>query len=360
VEAAAAVVDVAAVVDGGKSVMIEGKIMKSKSSNYIRNWLIFAALFTALFCLPAILSGATWQASEQDAVAQKGFKKPKEAAEALVIAAEKFDVPALLEILGPDGKDLVSSQDTVQDKKTSQAFAALAREKQSVAKDPYDKDRYILSVGNKGWPLPIPIVKRSGKWFFDSKAGHDEILFRRIGTNELNAIEVCHGYVEAQLEYASTIHDNTGIHQYAQKIVSTPGKQDGLYWENADGTPGGPISKGVAKAIEEGYSLSPGSSFSGYHFKILKGQGPAALPLGELDYVIKGMMIGGFALVAVPAEYRVTGVQTFIISHDGIVYQKDLGPDSLNIVKQMERYDPDSTWTRTDDQWKAEDLQAEN
>jgi hypothetical protein len=328
--------------------MTEGKIMKSKSSIHIEKKLVLVILMAALFCLPAILSGATQQSSEQAAIAQKGFAKPKQAAEALIQAAEKFDVPALLEMLGPDGKDLVSSKDPVQDKNRLLAFAELAREKLSVSKDPSDKNRQILSVGKQDWPLPIPIVKREGKWYFDSKAGHDEILYRRIGANELNAIEMCRGYVEAQKEYASTIHDNSGINQYAQKIISSPGKQDGLYWENADGTPGGPISKGVAKAIEEGYTM--GSGYSGYFYRVLKGQGPAA-PLGELDYVIKGMMIGGFALVAVPVEYRVTGVQTFIISHDGIVYQKDLGPDSINIVKQMERYNPDSTWTRTDDQW---------
>jgi len=330
--------------------MTEETNMKPKSSIHTKSRIVIAVLVAALFCLPAILSGATQQSSEQATVVQKGFAKPKEAAEALIKAAETFDVPALLEIFGPEGKDLVTSQDPVQDKNISVAFAAAAREKQSVAKDPSDKSRYILSVGNQEWPLPIPIVKRSGKWYFDSKAGHDEILYRRIGANELNAITVCRGFVEAQLEYASTIHDNSGFHQYAQKLLSAPGKQDGLCWENADGTPGGPISNGVAKAIEEGYSLSPGSVYSGYYFKLLKGQGPDA-PMGELDYIIKGMMIGGFALVAVPAEYRVTGVQTFMVNHDGIVYQKDLGPDSINIVKQMERYNPDKTWTRTDDQW---------
>ena len=330
--------------------MTEEMTMKSKSSIHMKNILVLAVLVAALICLPSIMSGATQQSSEQAAVAQKGFAKPKEAAEALVKAAENFDVPALLEILGPDGKDLVSSEDPVGDKKISLAFAALAREKQSVSKDPSDKNRYILSVGDQDWPMPIPIVKRSGKWFFDSKAGRDEILYRRIGTNELNAIEVCRGFVEAQLEYASTIHDDSGIRQYAQKLLSTPGKQDGLYWENADGTPGGPIGKGVAKAIEEGYSLSPGSAYSGYYFRLLKGQGPDA-PMGELDYIIKGMMIGGFALIAVPAEYGVTGIQTFIVSHDGIVYQKDLGPDSINIARQIERYNPDKTWTRTEDQW---------
>jgi hypothetical protein len=326
------------------------KIMKSKSSTHIEERIVLALLVVALFCLPAILSGATQQSGENATVAQKGFAKPKEAAAALIKAAENFDVPALLEILGPDGKDLVSSQDAVQDKNYSVEFAAMAHKKQSVAKSHFDEDRYILSVGIQDWPLPIPIVKRSGKWYFDSKAGHDEMIYRRIGTNELNAIEVCLGFVEAEQEYASSIHDNSGIHQYALKLISTPGKQDGLYWVNADGTPGGPISEGIANAIEKGYSLSPGSAYSGYYFHVLKGQGPAA-PMGELDYMIKGMMIGGFALVATPAEYRVTGVQTFIVSHNGIVYQKDLGPDSLNIFRQMEVYNPDKTWTRTDDQW---------
>ena len=330
--------------------MIEEKTMKAKSSTHMENKFVFAVLIVALFCLPALLSGATQQSGEQAAVAQKGFDKPKQAVEALIKASETFDLPALLEILGPDGEDLVSTQDPVLDKKNSVEFAAKAREKQSLSKDPFDKNRYILSVGNQAWPIPIPIVKRSGKWYFDSKAGHDEVLFRRIGENELDVLEICRGFVEAQKEYASSIHDNSGMHQYAQKLISTPGKQDGLYWENADGTPGGPIAKGVAKAIEDGYSMSGGSSFHGYYFRLLKGQGPAA-PMGELNYLIKDMMIGGFALVAVPAEYRVTGVQTFIVSSDGIVYQKDLGADSLNIFKQMELYNPDSTWTRTDDQW---------
>ena len=192
----------------------------------------------------------------------------------------------------------------------------------SVSVDPKNQARAILLVGNDDWPFPVPIVKKGGKWHFDSKEGHDEILFRRIGANELDAIQICRGFVEAQEEYASEIHDNSGVNQYAQKIFSTPGKKDGLYWKNADGTSGGPISEAVARAIEEGYTANKGSGYHGYYFKVLKGQGPAA-PLGQLDYVIKGIMIGGFALVAVPAEYRVTGVKTFIVSYDGIVYEKD-------------------------------------
>ena len=199
--------------------------------------------------------------------------------------------------------------------------------------------------------MPVPLIKRNGKWYFEAKSGRQEILFRRIGANELDAIQVCRGFVDAQNEYALQIHDDSGVNQYAQRIFSTPGKQDGLYWQNPDGTSGGPIGDAVAKALEEGYSIGK-SGFHGYYFKILKGQGPAA-PLGRLDYVIEGIMIGGFALVAVPAEYRVTGVKTFIVSNDGIVYQKDLGPDSLNIVKKMDLYNPDSTWHATGDGWPA-------
>jgi hypothetical protein len=193
-------------------------------------------------------------------------------------------------------------------------------------------------------------VKVAGKWYFDSKAGRDEVLFRRVGANELDAIDVCHGFVDAQKEYALDVHDASGAHQYAQRIISTPGKQDGLYWTNPDGTAGGPIGEEVAKAIDEGYDLDKMAAYHGYYFHVLKGQGPAA-PLGQMDYVIEGLMIGGFALVATPAEYGVTGVMTFIISHDGIVYQKDLGPDSLALARKIERYNPDKTWHRTNDQW---------
>ncbi len=316
---------------------------------------VLSVLLAALLCSPALLSPAAPQSNQKATAAQpaqKMFATPQEAATALIQALGDFDVTALKEILGPDSEDLVSSRDPVQDKKNAVQFATRAREKESVSVDPSNASRATLSVGNDDWPLPIPIVKKGGKWYFDTKAGRNEILIRRIGTNELNAIELCHGFVEAEKEYALTIHDDSGINQYAQRLISTPGKQDGLYWENADGTPGGPISKIVAKAIEEGYTLSKGSAYSGYYFKLLKGQGPAA-PLGELDYMIKGMMIGGFALVAVPAEYRVTGVKTFIVSNDGIVYQKDLGPNSLEIAKKMERYNPDKTWQRTDDEWPA-------
>ncbi len=237
----------------------------------------------------------------------------------------------------------------MHDKSNAQAFAKEASAKNSIEISKSNPNRATIIVGEEEWPAPIPIVKKGGKWYFNTKEGRQEVLFRRIGANELDAITVCHGYVSAQREYASEVHDDSGINQYAQKILSTPGKQDGLFWKNADGTPAGPIGEAVANALEEGYSTGK-SGFHGYYFKILKGQGPAA-PNGAINYVIEGVMIGGFALVAVPAEYRVTGVKTFIVNYDGIVYQKDLGPDSLNIVKAMELYNPDKTWQQTDDQW---------
>jgi hypothetical protein len=297
----------------------------------------------------ALTARANAQAASQ--TAGQGFATPKEAAKALIQAASNYDVPALLKILGQDGEDLVESADTVGDKNRAERFAVLAKEKMEVLTDPTNKARATVTVGNDEWPLPIPIVLRNGKWYFNTKAGHDEILRRRIGSNELDAITICRGYVEAQEDYAETIHDNSGVNQYAQKIISSPGKQDGLAWQNADGTWGGPVGEAVAKAIAQGYSdTERRDPFHGYYFKVLRGQGPSAR-LGQLDYVINGAMIGGFALVAWPAEYRVTGVQTFIVSYDGVVYQKDLGPDTAKIASAMERYDPDKTWHETDDDW---------
>ena len=292
--------------------------------------------------------------AQSTAPQQKTFDTPDQAANALIKAAEAHDNAALLELFGPDGKDLISSGDSVQDKNYLSAFAANAKSKQSVSIDPKNSARAILSVGNAGWPLPVPIVKIKGKWRFDSKAGVKELLHRRIGSNELDAIQVCRGFVEAQMEYAALAREYTGTAQYAQRIISSPGKRDGLYWQNADGTPGGPISEVIAKAIEEGYAPSARSGYHGYYFKVLKGQGPAAR-MGQLDYVIKGIMIGGFALIAVPAEYGVSGVKTFMVSQDGIVYEKDLGPESRTIATNLERYNPDKTWHRTDDEWPVED-----
>jgi hypothetical protein len=278
---------------------------------------------------------------------QKTFATTQQAVDTLIQAIASNDVAALNEIFGPDGKDFVSTGDDTQDKNARSSFTKLAAEKKHIDTDPHNANRAFLSVGAEDWPFPVPLVKQSTKWHFDSKAGHDEILARLIGGNELDAIDICRGYVEAQKEYASEKHDGSAINQYAEKIISTPGKQDGLFWRNPDGSTGGPIGEAIAKVLEEGYK-SKSEPYHGYHFKILKGQGPAA-PLGELDYKVGDVMIGGFALVAWPAEYRVSGVQTFIVGYNGVVYQKDLGPDTAKIASEMERYNPDKTWKITTD-----------
>lgn len=321
--------------------------------------------------LPGVAAAQSQAAAPPSAQGPQAFDTPQQAADAVIKAAGDYDVPQLMAIFGPDGEDFVSGGDPVQAKNNAIDFAKKAQAKNSIVMEPSKPgqpvnivgqstgssttataptaNRAIIVVGEDEWPFPVPLIKKNGKWYFDAKAGRQNILYRRIGANELDALAVCRGYVSAQLEYASEIHDDSGVNQYAQKIFSTPGKQDGLYWTNADGTSAGPIGDIVAKALEEGYSIGKGG-YHGYYFKILKGQGPNA-PNGAINYVIEGIMIGGFALVAVPAEYRVTGVNTFIVNYDGVVYQKDLGPNSLEIVQKMELYNPDKTWKPTYDAW---------
>jgi len=326
--------------------------MKSKPTATIKTIGPRFLLLIALFCIATTFSKAAQQPQQKASAplqAQKTFATPQQASEALIQATETFNLPALKEILGTAGEDLVSSEDPVQDKNLAAAFATKAQEKNQITLDPKNSGRAILSVGSDDWPLPIPLVKKEGKWYFDTKAGREEILFRRIGANELDAIQICRGYVEAQREYALEKHDNAEVNQFAQRIISTPGKHDGLAWRDTDGTLGGPLAEGVAKAIEQGYT-DKGRPYHGYYFKILKGQGPAA-PLGQLDFVVNGAMIGGFALAAAPADYQITGVKTFLVSYSGVVYQKDLGPDTLRVFKDMKLYNPDKTWEPTDDNW---------
>jgi hypothetical protein len=327
--------------------------MKSKA-NIMTSSKFFVIAYAILNCifLALISQAAPKQKQESTPSAsqpqQKQFETPKEAADALIQVAGNFDAAAAKEILGPDSDDIIASEDPVQDKNRATAFAEKAKEKNSIEMDKKDSNRAILLVGNDDFPLPIPIVKRKGKWSFDTKVGREEILNRRIGANELNAIQVCRGFVEAQKDYAAEKHDDSKVNQYAQRIISTPGKHDGLAWQNPDGTWGGPVGEEAAKALEEGYSVGQSKPYHGYYFKVLKGQGPAA-PLGQVDFVVKDAMIGGFALAAAPAQYRVTGVQTFMVSHDGVVYEKDLGPDTLKIFQGMDRYNPDNTWKVTED-----------
>lgn len=299
---------------------------------------------TILSGLVCVVSAVAQQPAGKapDTAGARMFDTPQQAADALVAAAEQFDVPALTQIFGPAGKEIIFTGEAPQDRKHAADFAAEAGRKTNVSVDPKTGNRAFLLVGNEEWPFPVPLVRSGTKWFFDSKAGRQELLYRRIGSNELDAIEICRGYVEAQQEYAEQQRAINDVSQYAQRIVSTPGKQDGLAWQNPDGTWGGPVGKNIARAIDEGY-LSGSEQYHGYLFKIMKGQGPSA-PLGEMDFVVRGVMIGGFALVAAPAEYGVTGVRTFIVSHDGVVYENDLGPDTLDQFRRMERFDPDKSW----------------
>ena len=330
--------------------------MKSISANKNLLGLAWAVSAIAMACLsvPALLTAQQPEAKEAPpaaaatspaapAAGARTFDSPQQAADALINAAEQWDETTLIEIFGPGGDDIVLTGETAQDRQRATDFAAEAREKKTVSVDPKTGNRAFLIVGNEEWPFPVPIVKAGNKWHFDAAAGIQELLYRRIGANELDAIQICHGYVEAQEDYAMQPREGYNVNQYAQRIISTPGTQDGLAWRNADGAWEGPIGEKIAEAIEQGYS-NRSEPYHGYFFKVLKGQGPDA-PLGQMDYVVKGVMIGGFALVAAPAEYRVTGVQTFIVSNDGVVYQKDFGPTTLDEFKKMELFNPDKSWT---------------
>jgi len=274
--------------------------------------------------------------------APRSFSSPRQAAEALVAAASNQDVPALIAIFGAEGSALVNSGDEIQDKSDRARFAELAHEKQDVVIDPKNRQLATVVVGNDAWPFPVPLAEKGAKWSFATKRGLTEVLDRRIGSNELDAIEICRGYVEAQKEYAEKDRNGDEVPEYAQKVISTAGKRDGLVWRNPDGSLGGPIAQVIAEAIAEGYS-DKSKLYHGYHFRILKRQGPHA-PLGAMDYVIKGKMIGGFALLAWPAEYAVSGVKTFVVGYDSVVYEKDLGPHTANVVAKIDRYDPDKSW----------------
>jgi Protein of unknown function (DUF2950) len=353
------VADVGAVEEAEDKPTIDGeKTMKTKLNTMTSSKmmvLVAAILISGVLALTSVAAPEKKEAARKQEAAQgtpqpgqKQFDTAKQAADALIQVAGNFDVAAAKEILGPDGEDIISSEDPVMDKNRATEFANKAKEKTSVEIEKKNPNHAILLVGNDEFPLPIPIVKQSGKWFFDTKVGREEILNRRVGANELNAIEICRGFVDAQHEYAMDKHDDSKVNQYAQHILSTPGKHDGLAWQNADGTWEGPVGEEVAKALQEGYKAERGTPYHGYYFKVLKGQGPDA-PMGEMDFVVGGAMIGGFALAAAPAEYRVTGVQTFIVGPDGVVYEKDLGPDTLKTFQSMDRYNPDKTWKVTED-----------
>jgi hypothetical protein len=279
------------------------------------------------------------------ASAQQSFKTVEEAADALVSAARAGDRRGLLTVLGRNGAEIVSSGDAVADAATRQQFVAAYDAKHELAMEGADKA--VLIIGRDDWPFPIPLVRRDGAWQFDTAAGREEILYRRIGRNELSTIQTCLAYVDAQNEYAEKGIAGNGVH--AQRIVSRPGRKDGLYWPAQTGADESPLGELAAAAAAEGYRAGQQPMpYHGYYYRILTRQGANA-PGGALDYIVGGKMIGGFALVAYPAEYGNSGVMTFLVNHQGVVYQKDLGPNTARIAARMTTFNPDTTWQRVDD-----------
>jgi len=287
-----------------------------------------------------MLAGAACWATEQ-----KTFATPAEAVHALMAATEAGDQDALLAIFGDDGKELVDSGDAVQDKAGREAFVKAYKRKHAIVR--VDENTRTLQVGAKDWQLPIPIVQQDGKWRFDTAAGKQELLYRRIGSNELGAIAACRGFIAAQTDYASVGHDGLPAGIYARRIVSEPGKQNGLYWEAKEGEAESPLGPFMAEASDEGYSNRK-DPYHGYYYRILKAQGSAA-PGGAKSYLDGDVLKGGVALVAYPAQYRSSGVMTFIINQTGIVYQKDLGESTADVAKAMTEYNPDSSWKKVTD-----------
>ncbi len=289
-----------------------------------------------------LVAVALFAAAALFAAGERTFATPQEAAQALVDAASNNDTEALLKLFGPAGRSIVISGDAAEDKAGREEFTQWAREKMTIEQQ--HANRATVVVGNQAWPFPVPLVRRNGQWMFDSAAGKVEVLARRIGANELNAIEVCRGYVEAQMMYAQRDRDARGALHYAQQILSSPGKKDGLFFEG-ESEQLVPKSFADAAAVMLAAQGKKPQPYHGYFFHILTAQGTAAEG-GAMNYVVKGAMIGGFALVAWPADYGVSGVNTFIVNHHGIVYERDLGPNTSMLAKQMMRFDPVRGWKK--------------
>jgi hypothetical protein len=275
---------------------------------------------------------------------QKTFASATAACQALVAAVQADNRQALLAILGPEAKGIISSGDPVEDRDNRLDFVQKYEQMHRLVTE-LDGET-TLYIGAENWPTPIPLVEKNGAWYFDTAAGSQEVLYRRVGRNELTVIAVCRELVDAQKEYYGEQHPGESTHQYARKIFSDPSRQDGLYWKAGTGGTESPIGPFIAAASAEGYSHSPlgkQEPFHGYYFHVLTAQGPDA-PGGAGSYIVDGKMTGGFAFVAFPAEYRSSGVMTFIVNQDGTVYEKDLGPRTTELAKSMTTYNPDKTW----------------
>ena len=280
------------------------------------------------------------------AQAQQRFKTPEEAVETLVKAARSGDSKSVVSILGPGSQELVSSGDPVEDAEVRKEYLATYDAGHRIVSEPGKPS--VLVMGPDNWPFPIPMVQRDGQWIFDVPAGREEVLARRIGRNELSTMKAMLAYWDAQQDYADMNKSKSGQAIYAQRIISSPGKKDGLYWPTSGNEPPSPLGEAVAAATQLGYRPGAGEPYHGYRFKILLRQGPTA-PGGAVDYIVKGDMIGGFAAVAYPAEYGNSGIMTFIVNHEGDIYEKDLGDGTARIASQMTSFNPDHTWKKVVD-----------
>ena len=319
--------------------MLPEKHNKAPSARYAFR-LFAAAVVAMVFIFVGIEADA--------AVKQKGFATPEEAVKAFAAALKSNDESELLSIFGTAAKELISSGDPVRDKQRREMFISDYERKNSITQE---GAKMVLVIGEKDWPFPIPLVKKADQWFFDTKAGREEILNRRIGENELSTVQTLLAIVDAQREYAMNDRDNDGLLEYAEKFKSDPGKKNGLYWETKAGEEPSPLGELVADARAEGYTRTGTKQgpmpFHGYYFRMLKKQGTHA-PGGAFDYVVKNNMIGGFAVVAYPAVYGSSGVMTFMVNYEGLVYQKDLGKNTAKTAKAMTSFDPDKTWKKVE------------
>ncbi|MGO9612808.1 MAG: DUF2950 domain-containing protein [Dissulfurispiraceae bacterium] len=312
---------------------------KERAALYVCRFLAATVLVMIL-----IVAGMTADAS----VKQKGFATPEEAVEAFAAAMRSNDDKELLAIFGKDEKTLISSGDPVRDKQRRERFVSSYDLKNSLTKE---GDKMVLIIGEKDWPFPIPLVKKGDQWIFDTKAGKEEMLNRRIGENELETVQTMLAIVDAQREYAMADHNGNGLLEYAQKFRSDPGKKNGLFWETKEGEEPSPLGELIASARAQGYSVKGSKNtpvpYHGYIFQMLKKQGKHASG-GALNYVVNNNMIGGFAAVAYPAVYGSTGVMTFLVNYEGVVYQKDLGKNTVKTTKAMKAYDPGPSWKKVE------------
>jgi len=320
-----------------KTAMLSRTSRKELAKRYAFR-LFAAALVLMIFALGGANAGT--------ALNQKGFATPEEAVKAFAAAMKSNDEKELLSIFGAAGKELISSGDPVRDNQRREMFISDFDRKNSLSQE---GARVVIIMGEKDWPFPVPLVKRADQWFFDTKAGREEILNRRIGENELSTVQTLLAIVDAQREYAMKDRDNDGLREYAEKFGSDPGRKNGLYWPTQSGEEPSPLGEFVADARAEGYRKSGTKQgpipYHGYYFRILAKQGKRAAG-GAFDYFVKNNMIGGFAVVAYPAAYGSSGVMTFMVNHEGVVYEKDLGKNTVRNAAAMTSFDPDKTWKK--------------